>query len=297
VSERGPDIWIGLADAVPIDASRTDIGGVYAHVLALAEDGRSLGAAVDEALLEHGLRVAEIDEAEPLRNRLRTGGSVAPELLELAIDAALDGKARLGEFHAYPPDDHPDPDAFAESGAEEARSQLRVAAERRTLVSVRGHYDWYETNGYVVGLGAAWALVQLVDACGLADGFRAVSLDAVGEIEAVDPEDSLLPRILTARPLTERAPDVDLDETRRLLESAQRHADLIYLETEDMEVGAFWIGRISALDDDGVRLRSVSAEATWFDGELYPYETITRIGFGRRHEEALALAAGPDPAG
>ena len=41
----------------------------------------------------------------------------------------------------------------------------------------------------------------------------------------------------------------------------------------------------------------VSPAGEWDDEDEYPYETITRIGFGGRYEEALALAAGPDPAG
>ena len=62
-----------------------------------------------------------------------------------------------------------------------------------------------------------------------------------------------------------------------------------------MQRGAFWIGRLSALDDSGVELRNVAPTGEWYDGPYLEYDSIARIGFGGRYEEALGLAAGPDP--
>ena len=39
-------------------------------------------------------------------------------------------------------------------------------------------------------------------------------------------------------------------------------------------------------------LELVSPAGEWDEEEHYPYERITRIGFGGRYEEALAIAAG-----
>ena len=50
-------------------------------------------------------------------------------------------------------------------------------------------------------------------------------------------------------------------------------------------------GSVASLGDAGVVLRKVSPVGLW-DGEVeYPYEAVTRIGFGGRYEEALGLAA------
>ena len=98
-------------------------------------------------------------------------------------------------------------------------------------------------------------------------------------------------------PAHARPPDVDLDDTRSLLQTAQRAFPLLTIQTEQHHPGACYIGRIASLDDDAVLLHLVSPAGEWDEEDEYPYESITRIGFGGRYEAALALAAGPDPAG
>ena len=228
-TRRVTDIWIGLAGGVPIEAADDDIGGAFAHVLAPAEDEAELRAAAAEALAEHGLRLTDLDEAEPVRERLRSG-RIAPELMELAIDAALEDATRIGDFYSYPSED--DEDA-------QDSPDLHALLESRTLVNLRGAAEYHDTIGYVVAIGALWALIQIVGAHGTADGFRAVKLGTLDEAEPIDDESSFLPRLLTARPLPVGAPAVRLDGTRQLLEGAQQLGALIYLVTEDMEPGAF----------------------------------------------------------
>ena len=276
------DIWIGLAGGVPIEAADDDIGGAFAHVLAPAEDEAELRAAAAEALAEHGLRLTDLDEAEPVRERLRSG-RIAPALMELAIDAALEDATQIGDFYSYPAED--DEDA-------QDSPDLHALLESRTLVNLRGAAEYHDTIGYVVAIGALWALIQIVGAHGTADGFRAVKLGTLDEAEPIDDEGSFLPRLLTARPLPVGAPAVRLDDTRQLLEGAQQLGALICLVTEDMEPGAFWIGQIAALADDGVLLEKVSAVGTWAGSEHFRYDAITRVGFGGDYEDALAAAVG-----
>jgi hypothetical protein len=298
MSDAGPDIWIGIADAIPIDPEEdADVGGAFVHVLAPADNLLEFRAAATEALLEVGFRMAGLDEAERVRDRVRTGGDVAPNLLELAFDAALERETQLGVFYSYPRKDHPDPDAFEQRGIEASREELRLASASRELVTVGGMHEWHSTIGYAAGVGERWALIQLVDRCGQADGFRAVALERVSELVPVDPEESFLPRLLAARPLTTRLPDVDLDTARGLLADAQRLSGLVYVATEDMLPGAFWVGSIAELGEDGVLLRTVSGTGEWSHDEHCPYDAITRVGFGGQYEEALAIAVGADPPG
>jgi hypothetical protein len=287
------DIWIGLVDAVPIDPAGSEMGGAHVHVLALADDRLELLAAAEEALAEHGLRVADLDDAEPAREALRR--PLDPELVELAIDAALEGDTQLGPFHWYPAERDTDPAALTERSPDEPRSTLSIALEQRTLMKVRSRYESEGATGYVVGLGTRWALLQVVNDDVTEDGFLATSLEMVAAIETVDPERSFFPRVMAMRPPTMRPPAVDLDDTRELLRSAQRSFPLLTIQTEEQHPGACYIGRIAALDDDAAVVRLVSPAGAWDDEDEYPYETITRIGFGGRYEEALALAAGPDP--
>ena len=287
------DIWIGLVDAVPIDPAGSEFGGAYVHVLAPAEDRLELLAAAEDVLAEHELRVADLDDAEPMRIALRR--PLDPELLELALDAALEREPRLGAFHWYPAQRDTDPTALSTSWTDEPRATMSAALERRTLMKVRSRYESEGATGYVVGLGTRWALLHIVNDDVTEDGFLATSLEMVAEIETVDPEQSFLPRVMAMRPPTMRPPEIDLDDTRGLLQSAQRSFPLLTIQTEEHHPGACYIGRIAALDDDAALFHLVSPAGEWDHEDEYPYETITRIGFGGRYEEALALAAGPDP--
>ena len=270
------------------------MGGAYVHVLAPAADRLELLATAGEALAVHDLRVADLDDAEPVREVLRR--PLDPELLELAIDAALEDEAQLGPFHWYPAERDTDPGALTSRWPDEPRTTLSTALEQRTLMKVRSRYESEGATGYVVGLGTRWALLQIVNDDVTEDGFLATSVEMVAEIEVVDPERSFFPRVLALRPPSLRPPDVDLDDTRALLQSAQRSFPLLTIQTEEQHPGACYIGRIAALDDDAALLHLVSPAGEWDEESEYPYETITRIGFGGRYEEALALAAGPDPA-
>jgi hypothetical protein len=294
VSDAGVDIWLGLADAVPIEDDGVT-GGAFVHVLAPAEDVQEFRAAAAEALLEHGFEITSLEDAGPVRDRVRTE-SIATELLELALDAALDGTVRLGVFNTYPPEGHPDPESIEAGALASKRFSLALALQDRTLLNVRGPFDWHETNGYAVRLGDEWALFQLVDRCGDEDGFAAIRLDTIAEIAPISSDESFLPGVLLKRPIAPLTPDVDLAGERELLRSAQRESALIYLATDTMNPGAYWIVRVAGLEGEGAVLRNVSPTGEWYDGELCSYESISRIGFGGRYEEALALAAGPDPA-
>jgi hypothetical protein len=289
------DIWIGLVNAVPTHPASCEMGGAYVHVLAPADDRLELLAAAEDALVLHDLRVADLDDAEPVREVLRR--PLDPELLELALDAALAGETHLGPFHWYPAERDTDPAALTERTADDPRATLSTALEQRTLMKVRSRYESEGATGYVVGVGTRWALLQIVSDDVTEDGFLATSLEMVAEIEPVDPEQSFFPRVMALRPPKMRAPDVDLDDTRALLQSAQRAFPLLTIQTEQRHPGACFIGRIAELDDDAAHFHLVSPAGAWDDEDEYAYETITRIGFGGRYEEALALAAGPDPAG
>jgi hypothetical protein len=277
------DIWIGLAGGEAVEPLDDDTGGAFVHVLAPAADEDELRAAARDALSAAGFRLTELDDAEPVRERLRRG-SLAPDLLELALDAALHGSTQLGAFFTYPAEEAEEPDETARA--------LRALREEGTLVNVRCFGDQHSALGYVADVGADWALLQIIDSRGEADGFRALRINTVAEIDDVDPDHSLLPRVLAQRPVAVSLPEVGLEDTRALLTGAGLQSALVYLVSENLDADAFWIGQIAALDDDGVVLRKVSPLGKW-DGEVrYAYETITGVGFGGGYEEALAIAVG-----
>ena len=87
-------------------------------------------------------------------------------------------------------------------------------------------------------------------------------------------------------------PDIALDDLAGLLASAQERTPLVAVYHERHDPDVCYIGAIVELGEDAVLLRHVSSEAQWEDEEEYELETMTRVGFGGRYEEALALATG-----
>lgn len=72
-------------------------------MLAVAEDPADYRKKVTGALTKMGFDVLEIDDDEPLANRLRKY-VVDPQLRELAAEAERSGEVTFGNFHSYEDD-------------------------------------------------------------------------------------------------------------------------------------------------------------------------------------------------
>lgn len=105
------EVWIGMVNIRPQVGNDLLEGhsGAYVNVLTPAEDLADYGIRVSGALAEMGFDVIEIDDAEPMTQRVRSY-VVDPGLKQLAVEVKRDWKLRVGSFHSYTDDDDDDAD-------------------------------------------------------------------------------------------------------------------------------------------------------------------------------------------
>lgn len=106
--EERPDreVWIGLVEVVPDEASDALEGalGAFANVLALANSVDDYMAATAPALLSRGLIAVGVDDPEPLRERqLRV--QLSDEIVSLG-DQARSGAVVWDTFHSFEAEEH-----------------------------------------------------------------------------------------------------------------------------------------------------------------------------------------------
>ena len=255
-----------------------------------AADRLELLAAAGEALAVHDLRVADLDDTEPVR-----------EVLRRLLDPKLPGSWRStppsrarrnwGRSTGTRPSATRTPPRSTSRWPDEPRTTLSTALEQtHAHEGAQPLRERGGATGYVVGLGTRWALLQIVNDDVTEDGFLATSVEMVAEIEVVDPERSFFPRVLALWLLSLRPPDVDLDHTRALLQSAQRSFPLFEtIQTEEQHPGACYIGRIAALDDEAALLHFVSPAGEWDEEERVPL----RDDHAHRLRRSLRRSAGP----
>lgn len=94
--------WIGLVhlDGPPGHEAFEGAPGAYVNVLVLAGSKGEFEALVRATFADDGLLVDNIDDPEPLSDRLETA-DVVDELLELARGLSNDEPIALDEFHTY----------------------------------------------------------------------------------------------------------------------------------------------------------------------------------------------------
>jgi hypothetical protein len=97
------EIWIGLVEVSPLEGNDIFDGapGAFTNVLAEADGLDGFRASVLMALEREGLTVIEIEDAEPLRERLAEF-EVDEEILRLAPEAA--SNVVWHTFHVYESD-------------------------------------------------------------------------------------------------------------------------------------------------------------------------------------------------
>lgn len=125
-------------------------------------------------------------------------------------------------------------------------------------------------------------------------GFDVLRRDQIGEFEIPAPHADFYESALRLR--GERKPDpppLDLASIASALESISRIAPLVVVHREEVEPDVCEIGQVVALESDRFCLREIDPDADWVeDVAEYPYDEVTRLGFGGDYEAALALVAG-----
>ncbi|WP_030722071.1 hypothetical protein [Streptomyces sp. NRRL S-237] len=151
-------------------------------------------------------------------------------------------------------------------------------------------------DGFVVAASAAWTLIALCSDVQL-DGWAAVRTADVTKVGRRGGTDCLTVRALRRRghwPARAPEPELALDRLADLAQGASRAFGLVSLHVERDAPNACWIGEVAAVRPKSLRLREVDTEARWRAGlSKFPFEDVTRVGFGGRYERTLLEFAGP----
>jgi len=97
--------WIGLAHVKPVPGSDFFDGdpGAYCQVVGLASTALVFRVKVESVFAEIGLVVMEIEDLEPLEQRVMTG-TISGELLTLADQLSASDPVLNDIFHVYSSD-------------------------------------------------------------------------------------------------------------------------------------------------------------------------------------------------
>ncbi|MFJ9767325.1 hypothetical protein ACIRUY_26230 [Streptomyces erythrochromogenes] len=150
-------------------------------------------------------------------------------------------------------------------------------------------------DGFVVGVGAEWTVIAVCTDLRL-DGWEAVRTADVTKVRPRGDEDCLTVRVLRRRgrwPVRAPEPALPLDALPALAQAASRAFGLVALHVERHAPDACWIGEVAGVRPKSLRLREVDPEARWRTApSKFPFEDVTRVGFGGRYERTLLEFAG-----
>jgi hypothetical protein len=102
----GPDVWIGLADVIPLEPMEelAGVAGAYVNVLAWATSPVEFERVAREALIGAGFDVRTIEDVSPANHCLGTAG-VDPAIRVLAEEVRSSREVRFDVFNGYYLDD------------------------------------------------------------------------------------------------------------------------------------------------------------------------------------------------
>jgi hypothetical protein len=154
---------------------------------------------------------------------------------------------------------------------------------RKKVRLTRGFPSEPRHNGFVLGLGREWVLLQQFHDF-YPEGYTALRVKDITDIRSGEYERHW-ERMLAAEGLLDRiaAPgDVPLDEVARLLKALQRRGQNVIVECEDPDekVEDFYIGQILSVDEDSVCFANFDGLGRWDDApHAIPLGGITKVQF------------------
>jgi hypothetical protein len=174
---------------------------------------------------------------------------------------------------------------------------LSAVAGTEELVRVRrGIRKAERVEGFVIGVGEQWVLLNLFDPDMFLDGHAALRLGDIRGVERRGGPASFPVRALrhfgeSPLPLD----GVDLDTIHGLFASLGSTYPLLLIHVEELDPEVCYVGKYVSASKRNLRLLEISPRATWDDKPTkWPLKAITRVEVGSRYAEAL-LAVGGNP--
>ena len=171
-------------------------------------------------------------------------------------------------------------------------AELRRGWQKLRLVSLwRRAIDAKPLDGFVVGLGERAVLLQIVSNTIDLDGYSALRLADVDAVEP-PPRADFYHRALKLRGQRAKEPKgIFVDTFATLLETANLRLSAGDDSSRSCGSEICHIGQVRELTARTLLLDEIDPSANWEGETRYPIAEITRIDFGGRYEEALALVA------
>lgn len=176
--------------------------------------------------------------------------------------------------------------------------QLSVVAGTEELVRIRrGIRKSDRVEGFVVGVGEQWVLLNVFDPDMFLDGYAALRVSDIRRVEQRGGPDSFPLRALRHFGESPGAPpdSVDLDTIKGLLASLGSKYPLLLIHVEELDPEVCYVGKVVSASRESLRLLEISPRATWDEKPTkWPLKAITRVEVGTRYAEALH-AVGAEP--
>jgi hypothetical protein len=179
-------------------------------------------------------------------------------------------------------------------------SYLRHAQSKHWLVTVHRRIpETGEIEGYVVGIGKKWVLLQTPDDARHLNEHVAMK---IVDVVKVDRRDSVEAAVRELNEIHDawppRPPDggLPLDATRRLIKAAARIGPVVTFSIEWDEPTWCFIGVPVTWRQHEVDVAEISPQGRWKKKpKTMDVRRITRIDLGGRYEAGLREIAGPPP--
>jgi len=175
----------------------------------------------------------------------------------------------------------------------------RLSAVAGTEELVRVHRTIHRADrvdGFVVGIGERWVLLNVFDPDMFLDGYAALRLGDIKRVERRGGPDSFPLRALRHFGQFPSVPDgVDLDTIEGPLASLGTKYPLLIIHVEQLDPRICYVGKLVSTSKRSLRLFEINPDATWDEKPTkWALKEVRRVEAGSRYAEALH-AVGGDP--
>ena len=152
---------------------------------------------------------------------------------------------------------------------------------------------WFEddlvqshTAGFVVDIGTDFVMIARLFQSTMLNGLRAIRLTAIREILATHDEAFILRAMQVQAQMIPPMVPFRAETLAEFLATVCDHFSMVIVESE-LQCAA---GMIEQVEDDVVRMRTISAEGDWIEEPFFiAASEINNVYFGSQYEETLGL--------